>query len=143
MAEQDGWKPYKTQPEPLLPISSRPGAHYRRLQEFVGSSRPVGLRREAEAAVAPFQWPSGANRFRSLEKCFFKTSSGNDQCHLCYPWYDRFLSLQSDVCGSAIHRRQQFRAKRARIEAPLVLGFLADNKIETINPMTMLWWSHS
>ena len=54
MVEQDGWKPHETQPEPLLPISSRLRAHYRMLQEFVGPSGPVGSRREVEAAAAPF-----------------------------------------------------------------------------------------
>ena len=78
MAEQDGWKPHEAQLEPLLLIPSGPRAHYRRLQEFVGPFGPVGLRREVEASAAPFQWPSGADRFRSPESCFFKTSSGND-----------------------------------------------------------------
>jgi len=54
MAKQDGRKPHGTQPEPLLPISSRPGAHYGRLQESVEPFRPAGLRKEVEAAVAPF-----------------------------------------------------------------------------------------
>ena len=37
-----------------LPIPSGPGAHYRRLQEFIGPSGPIGPRREVEAATAPF-----------------------------------------------------------------------------------------
>jgi len=54
MAEQDGLKPHETQLEPLLPISSGLEAHYKKLQEFVGPSGPVGPRREVEAATAPF-----------------------------------------------------------------------------------------
>ena len=57
MAKQDGWKPLDMQPEPLLPVPSGPGAHYGRLQEFVGPFGPAGPRREAEPTVAPFQWP--------------------------------------------------------------------------------------
>ena len=61
MAEQNGWKPHEIQPKPLLPIPSELGAHYRRLQEFVGPSRPAGSRREVEASTAPFEWPSRAD----------------------------------------------------------------------------------
>ena len=41
------------------------------------------------------------------------------------------MSLQSDICGLAVYRGQQFRA---RIEIPLVLGFSAKDKIGTIQP---------
>ena len=54
MAEQDGWESHEMQPEPLLPILSRPGAHYRRLQDFMGPSGSTGSRKEVEAAAAPF-----------------------------------------------------------------------------------------
>jgi len=63
---------------PMMPVPSGLGAHYRRLQEFLGPSGPVGPRREVEVAAAPFQWPSGADRFGSPERYFFMTSSGND-----------------------------------------------------------------
>ena len=33
-------------------------------------------------------------------------------------------------------------SKKAKKEASPVLGFLNEDKIKTINPMTMLWWSH-
>jgi len=54
MTKQDGQKPLETQPEPLLPISFRPGAHYGRLQESMGPFEPVGPRREVEIVTAPF-----------------------------------------------------------------------------------------
>ena len=54
MAKQDGWKPHEMQLELLLPISSGPEAHYKRLQEFMGPSGPVGSRRGVEAIAAPF-----------------------------------------------------------------------------------------
>ena len=67
MAKQDGWKPPEAQPEPLLPVPSRPGTYYRGLQEFVGPFGPAGLRSEAETAIAPFQWPGGPNKFGTQE----------------------------------------------------------------------------
>ena len=54
MAEQDGWKPHEAQAEPLLPISSGLGTHYRGLQKFVGPFGPVSPKKEVEAVVVPF-----------------------------------------------------------------------------------------
>ena len=54
MTEQDGQKPHEAQPEPLLPIPSKPRTHYRRMQESLGPFGTVGPRRKVEAAVAPF-----------------------------------------------------------------------------------------
>ena len=61
MTEQDGRKPHEAQPEPLLPIPSRPRTHYRRMQESLGPFGTAGLRRKVEATVALFQWPGGAD----------------------------------------------------------------------------------
>ena len=65
MAGQDGWKPPKAQPKPLLPVPSGPGAHYGGLQKFVGPFGPADPRRKVETTVAPFQWPEGPNVFRT------------------------------------------------------------------------------
>ena len=54
MAKQDGWKPLKAQPKPLLLVPLGSGAHYGGLQEFVGLFGPAGPRREAETAVTSF-----------------------------------------------------------------------------------------
>jgi len=100
----------------------------------MGPSGPVGLRREVEAAAAPFQWPSEADRFGSSQRYFFNTSSGNDQCHLRYP--SRISSCSSRVMSMArlSTKESNLEPKRARIEAPLVLGFSADDTIETVQP---------
>ena len=54
MAVKDGWKPCKMKPEPLLPIPSRPGAHYGGMQEFIGPLGTASLGRKVEGVVAPF-----------------------------------------------------------------------------------------
>ena len=41
-------------PEPLLPIPSRPGAHYEGMQEFIGPLGTASLGRKVEGVVAPF-----------------------------------------------------------------------------------------
>ena len=61
MAKQDGWKPCKTKPEPLLPIPSRPGAHYGVIQEFIGPLGTTSLGRKVEGVVTPFQWSIEVN----------------------------------------------------------------------------------
>ena len=78
MAKQDGWKPHEAQPEPLLPISSELGTYYGELSKFVGQPRPTGPRRKVEAAFASFQWSGKPDKYETLERCFFKTSSGNN-----------------------------------------------------------------
>ena len=54
MAEQDGWKPCEVKPKPLLLIPSRPGTHYKEMQEFMGPFGTAGPRRKVKVAVAPF-----------------------------------------------------------------------------------------
>ena len=54
MAEQNDWKPYEAQLEPLLLIPLGPGTHYEELQEFVRPFGSAGPRRKVEAIVAPF-----------------------------------------------------------------------------------------
>ena len=54
MTEQDDWNTHEAQLEPLLPILSEPGTHYRGLQEFLGPFRSASPRRKVEAVVAPF-----------------------------------------------------------------------------------------
>ena len=61
MAEQDSWKPHEVKPKPLLPIPSRPGTHYERMQEFMGPFGTVGPGRKVKVVVAPFQWLGRAN----------------------------------------------------------------------------------
>ena len=117
-----------------MPISSGLGAHYRRLQEFVGPSGSVGSRREVEAVAAPFQWPSGADRFGSLERCLFKTPLGI--INVIFAALGRTDSCPSRVIFVARLSTEDSNSmpKRVRIEAPLVLGFLADDKIRIIQP---------
>ena len=81
------------QPKPLLPIPSRPGTHYRGMQELMGPFGIAGPRRKVEAVVASFQRLGGVDWFESLEGCSFKTSSGNSQCHLFYSKKNRILSI--------------------------------------------------
>ena len=44
------------------------------------------------------------------------------------------MSLQSDVCDSNVHQGSNSKPKRAKIEVQLVLGFLDEDKIGTIQP---------
>ena len=118
MAKQDGWKPHETQLESLLSISSGPGAHYRRMQEFM---RPVGPRREIEVATARRD-SSSIPPLGTINVIFAapgKTSSCPSRV-MSVAW----LSIEDN----------NSEPKRARIESPLVLGFLADDKIRTILP---------
>ena len=104
MAKQDGGKSHEAQLESLLPLPLGPGTHYRGLQESVGSFGLAGPRGEIQAALASFKWLGGPDEFSTSEGCFLKTPFGNDQRHFCHPGEDQFLSLQSNVCGSAVHR---------------------------------------
>ena len=131
MAKQDGWKPHETQPEPLLPISSGLGAHYRRSQEFAGSFRPVGPRRVVKAATCTIL---GQKSLDPQRDAFSRPPLGTFNVIFAAP--GRTGSYPFRVMSVALLSTEDSNSepKRARIKAPLVLGFSADDKIRTIQP---------
>ena len=134
MAEQDGREPCEEKPKPLLPIPSRPGTYYGRMYEFVGSFRTTGLGRKVKGALEPFQWLDGANWFGPLEGCSFKTSFGNDQCHLCCSRKDWSSPSRVMSVARLPVKDSSSGLKRAKMDIQWILGFSDDDKIGTIQP---------
>ena len=92
----------------------------------MGPFRPAGPRRKVEAAFASFQWPGEPNRFKTLERCFFKTFFRHDKHHLCSSSEDWVLSLQNNVC------RLASEPKRAKVSIQPALRFSNEDKVGTI-----------
>ena len=100
----------------------------------MGSLRTIGPRGEIKVAFASLKWPRKSNEFGVSGKCCFETSSGHNKCHIrCFkrtgycPSKIMSVSCCSDEDSSSM-------LKRVKMNVSLVLGFLDEDKLGTIQP---------
>ena len=74
------------------------------------------------------------NEFGVSGRCSFKTPSGHNKRHICYPREDRVLSFQGNSVSLRLVEGSSPMLKIVKIGIPLVLGFSNEDKLGTIQP---------
>ena len=80
------------------------------------------------------QMARGENKNKTPERWFFKTSLGNNKCHLCCPRENQLLPSRVMFVTRLPAEDITSRPKKARVDIQPVLGFSDEDKIWIIQP---------
>ena len=100
----------------------------------MGSLRTIGPRGEIKVAFASLKWLRKSNEFGVSGKCCFETSSGHNKRHIrCLKRTGYCPSkIMSVFCCS--DKDSSSMSKRVKMNVSLVLGYLDEDKLGTIQP---------